>query len=235
MQRQLPAHPRHVPRLAAGIDERSGDASGQPARLDHEIVRVGLVQAQPVAQAVREVGEAAGDEQRLQAAAPRGIEQHAGPGRQRDPFPVHALEHAFVQPGERGDALPEALRPVDLAAHRRGGDRSDLRLASGEVGDLVDALDGDERGIHVQREHPEIREAAALRDEPPVERGRAAQRAATTARVPGSARRMRNASPVMRSMALPPASVHRAFRSAVAMSAPWTTRSNALMPAPVSS
>jgi hypothetical protein len=60
-------------------------------------------------------------------------------------FAVDALENGNVEPGKQRHAAHEALAEVDLAAHRRRGDRGHLRFDALHVSDLVDALDGDER------------------------------------------------------------------------------------------
>ena len=49
------------------------------------------------------------------------------------------------------------------------GDGGDFGLAAGEVGQLVDAFDGDEGRIHVEGDQSEIGQLAAGFDEGPVE------------------------------------------------------------------
>jgi len=56
------------------------------------------------------------------------------------------------------------LREVQLAAHRTGGDGGHLRLQALHVGDLVDALDGDQRGVHIGHDQAEIGKAALAID-----------------------------------------------------------------------
>src|SRR5207248_1292896 len=48
-------------------------------------------------------------------------------------------------------------------------DRCDLALAAGDVAELVDAFDGDERRVHVHREELQIGEAPAFGDEGEVD------------------------------------------------------------------
>src|SRR5262249_46794960 len=60
-----------------------------------------------------------------------------------------ALEHRAVESREETNPTREALRKVDLAAHRGARDRSDFALDAHHVCDLIDALDRDERRIHV--------------------------------------------------------------------------------------
>ncbi len=66
------------------------------------------------------------------------------------------LGHAL----EQRDPAPQAFLEVgDLAAHRRLGDRGDLGLQAHGGGDLVHALDVDQRGVHVERRQAEVGQA----------------------------------------------------------------------------
>src|SRR3569623_1559037 len=72
-----------------------------------------------------------------------------GAGIGAQPLLVNVLERAGVETGEQRDAAHERLFEVELAAHRRLGDGRHLRYECGEVGDLVDARDVDQRRVHV--------------------------------------------------------------------------------------
>ena len=67
----------------------------------------------------------------------------------KGPFRVDVFENGDVESREQRYTAHEALAEVDLATHGRGSDGGDLGFKSLHVGDFVDALDGDERGIHV--------------------------------------------------------------------------------------
>ena len=62
------------------------------------------------------------------------------------------VDHPLVQILEQGDAGVERGLEIELAAHRPLSHRRDLGLDPGIVGQLVDAFDGDHRGIHVGNE-----------------------------------------------------------------------------------
>ena len=49
------------------------------------------------------------------------------------------------------DALAQRRLEFDLAAHRAFGDRGDMRLQPGEIGQFVDAFLADHGGIHVRQ------------------------------------------------------------------------------------
>ena len=68
---------------------------------------------------------------------------------QPDALGEAAFDHRLVQALEQRDARVERGFEIELAAHRALGDRGDLRLDAGIVGELVDAFDGDHRRIHV--------------------------------------------------------------------------------------
>ena len=58
------------------------------------------------------------------------------------------------EPGERRDPGVQALREVELAAHRRLGDRGDLVGPAGVLGEQLDDLVLDERGVDVHDDEP---------------------------------------------------------------------------------
>ena len=66
--------------------------------------------------------------------------------------------HAFEQ---RHAAAQAFLEVLDLAAHRGLGDGGDFGLLADRVGDLVDALDVDQRRVHVERDQLEVGAARA--------------------------------------------------------------------------
>src|SRR6185437_8308742 len=83
---------------------------------------------------------------------------------------------------EQRDAAAQALLVVgDLAAHRGLGDRRDLGALAGDLRDLVDALDGDQRRVHVEGDQAEVGQAQRRHDTANDETGRGACRAAHAA------------------------------------------------------
>ena len=88
-----------------------------------------------------------------------------GQGRQPQPFFVDPLQRGDRHAFEQGDAAAQALLEVgDLAAHRGLGDGGDLGLLAHRVGDLVDALDGDQGRVHVEGDQPEVGQAQRRAD-----------------------------------------------------------------------
>src|SRR6202171_3564618 len=159
----------HPIRLDARVDDRSLDAGGELPIDALQSIGHRVVETEALLQSFGEKSETAGDEQRLGADLAEAGEHALRAGGKREPFRVDALERGNVEAGEQSHAPNEAFSEVDLAAHRRGGDGGDLRLQSLHVGDFVDALDGDERGIHVHRHQPYAIEALAGRNKGEVE------------------------------------------------------------------
>lgn len=121
--------------------------------------------------------EAARDQQRAQAERLHRLQHPFGARRQAQALVVDTVEHAGVETLEQRDAAPQALVEVgDLAAHGRLGDGRDLGLEAAEVGDLIDALDGDQGRVHVHRHQAEVGQGAAVRHDGPVDGARAAVR-----------------------------------------------------------
>jgi hypothetical protein len=70
---------------------------------------------------------------------------------------MDAIERLFVQSSEQCDAPAQALGELDAAPHRVASDFRHLLADAVNVRKLVDALDGDQRRVHVHREQAEIR------------------------------------------------------------------------------
>jgi hypothetical protein len=83
----------------------------------------------------------------------------AAPG-ELQPLVVDTFARSDRKAWPQRHAAAQALRKVDVAAHRTGRDRGDLGLDALHVSDFVDAFDRDERGIHVQRNQPHLFEPA---------------------------------------------------------------------------
>ena len=79
-----------------------------------------------------------------------GAHQDPRPGVEAHAIVVALLQHPLRQPREQRDPGVERALEIELAPHRRFGDRGDLRLHPGEVRQLVDALNANDRRIHVR-------------------------------------------------------------------------------------
>ena len=122
---------------------------------------------------VGEEGEAARDQQRLQTGRLAGVHQGLCTRVELQAFVEYLLHGRHRHTLEQRDALAQALLVVaDFTAHRRLGDGGHLSLAAGGIGDLVHALDVDQRRIHVERDEFEVAQAQRGGDVPGHEPGR---------------------------------------------------------------
>ena len=153
----------HGPGLESTIDDGAQHATGQALVGNVELVGKSVVEAQPLLQAFGEVGEATRNQHRLQAGSLGRRQQDLGARRQVQAFLVDPLDEVFTHAFQQRHATGEALGKVlDLAPHGGFGDGSDLSLQARHVGDLVQRLHGDQRGIHVDGQQPEIRQTQAV-------------------------------------------------------------------------
>ena len=98
-----------------------------------------------------EKGEAARDQQHLEAGLLAGLDQCLRARRELQALVAHAGHVGFGHALEQGHALAQAFLEVgDLTAHRGLGDGRDFGFLARGVGNLVDALDGDQRRVHVK-------------------------------------------------------------------------------------
>ena len=93
------------------------------------------------------------------------LEHLLGTRRKAQSLVVDTLQRLDRQTFQQGDAPGEAPAEVDLAAHRALGEQRDLRLDAEQVGDLVDALDRDQRRVHVHRDDADVGEPPGMGDE----------------------------------------------------------------------
>src|SRR5574343_194056 len=155
--------------LGGGIDYVTDNPAGQLAAGNFQFVRGREVETEFDAQALGEIGETAGQDARAQAGLLAAFEQFAGARRKQQALAENAGQDAGVQSGEQGESAAQAFAVVDLTAHGGFGDRRNLGLLAGEVGQFVDAFDGDQRRIHVEADQPEIGQLAVGRGKSPVE------------------------------------------------------------------
>ncbi len=81
----------------------------------------------------------------------------------------HLLQGAGGDVLQNGHSTRQALVEVlDLATHGGLGNGGDLGLLAAVIGDLIDALDVDDRGVHVHGQHREIRQGLTLWLQDPV-------------------------------------------------------------------
>ena len=85
---------------------------------------------------------------------------------------VHGFECRHRHAAQQCQAPAQAVLVVgDFTAHGGFGDGCNFGLAAGGGGDLVDTLDVDERGIHVERDELEVRQVQRRREAADEEAG----------------------------------------------------------------
>ena len=142
--------------LGPAINDLAQDTAGESSMLHLERVGQGVVEAEAGLEAVGEVGKPARDQERGPTGGAGGGEERLGPGREPEAFVVNLLECLDGQSLKQGHPCAQGGREIQFPAHGRRGDLGHARLEPGHVGDLVDALDGDEGGVHVHRQELEL-------------------------------------------------------------------------------
>ena len=128
-----------------------------------------MVEAKRAPQVVGKESEAAGHQHRSDAGLAQATHQGLGTGVEPKALFLDPLQGALVEAGEQGHPAAQTLGEFQFAAHRGLGDVGDLAADAVEVGQFVDALDVDQRRVHVGDEQPEIAQAPALRHPGEVE------------------------------------------------------------------
>ena len=80
--------------------------------------------------------------------------QRRAPGISRSRSRMTLVDGGARQSGEQRHPLAQGCGEIELAVHGPPGHGGDLRLEPGEVGELVDAFDGDDRAVHVAQQQP---------------------------------------------------------------------------------
>ena len=119
-----------------------------------------MVHAELLGDRLDDLDEAAGDDTHGEAEALEGAHQRAGAGGEAHGIP-HLVEHRRRQARQRRHPGVQALREVELAAHRRLGDRGHLGCPASVLGQQLDDLVLDEGGVDVHHH-----EAATAAGEP---------------------------------------------------------------------
>ena len=137
--------------LGGAAEDRLGDFAGQLAVANHQLVGAVFLEADLGGDRIGEQREAARDQAGVGAVGAHGHDQFAAARRRRDAFCQHLVDHADRQVLQQRDALAQRRLEFDFAAHRAFGDRGDMRLQPGEIGQFVDAFLADHGGIHVRQ------------------------------------------------------------------------------------
>jgi hypothetical protein len=142
--------------LGVGVDDRSEHAAGESAIAGFQHVGQRVVESETGLESFGEEGESARHQKGFPTVVTGKGEESFGPVGQAQAFVVHTLQGGFLETFQQGHPAAEGRRKVQFAPHGGLGDGRHLGLHSHLVGDLVDALDGDESGVHVHCQHPEV-------------------------------------------------------------------------------
>ena len=113
-----------VVRLALTVDDLGAHLAGDHAVDDVELVGVEVIDAQPPLQLTAHEGESAGEDRGPVAEAAERGDQPFGAVHQRRRFDDAAAAPTRAALRSSADAAAEALLEIELAAHRRLGDRA---------------------------------------------------------------------------------------------------------------
>ena len=126
-------------------------ASRQLVVFNFKDIAAGEIDVQQVPNAVREKGEPTADQQGFQTCLLAGMHQGLSSRVQAQSFCIDLMQCHNGHTAQQGDALAQAFLVVgDLASHGCLGDGGYLGFATCGIGDLINALDVDECGVHVK-------------------------------------------------------------------------------------
>ena len=133
---------------------------GQRVVGEFQYVGARPIDAQAVTHRVGKKCEAAADQQGFEAGRLASTHQLRRAGVELQTLMQHQLHLVHRNAAQQLHALAQTFFVVgNLATHRRLGNRCHFGLAPGCVGHLVDALDVDQRGVHVKGDQLEVRQA----------------------------------------------------------------------------
>ena len=139
--------------LPGAVDDLAHDPAGEQAVGDLEPVGPYVVDAELERDRLDDLEEAARHDRHGEAEALEGAHQGAGAGGEAHGI-AHLVEHRRGQAGQRGDPGVQALGEVELAAHGGLGDCGDLGGPAGVLGEQLDDLVLDQRGVDVHHDEP---------------------------------------------------------------------------------
>src|SRR5215207_1407799 len=148
--------------LRRRVDDGPIDAPGEPAAVDLEAVRAAEVESEAFGERVEELVEAARDDADEPAGRVHAVDELAYAVGWSHPLAC-AREHPHIESLERRDPLAEARREVELAAHRAFGDRGDVLEAPGGLGEQLDGLFPNQRGVGIEHDEQAASSAAGGR------------------------------------------------------------------------
>src|SRR5699024_4788860 len=135
--------------LRRPVHDRTGQPPGQPPAGDLQPVGPHPGDALCGGDRIDDLVEPAGDQRHRPVPLVQRGHQLGRPRAELD-LRAHLVQHTDLEPGEGGHPFGQRGGEVQLATHRPLGDRRHLGTGPGPVGEQVDLLGGDERGVHVQ-------------------------------------------------------------------------------------
>ena len=133
-------------------------ASRQLVVFNFKDIAAGEIKVQKVPHSVCEKGEPTADQQGFQTCLLARIHQGLGSRVQAQPICINLIQCHSGHTAQQGDALAQAFLVVgDLASHGCIGDGGYLGFATCGIGDLINALDVDECGVHVKGDQLKVR------------------------------------------------------------------------------
>ena len=139
--------------LLLAVHDPPPHPAGEHAPLHLQAVGGHVVQAQAPRQGHHDLLEAAGDHPHAAAAGVQRPDELDG-ARRGAHLVQHLSEDRLRHPPQGGDTLAQRVGEVELAAHRPGGDGGHPLARAGALGDELDDLLLDERGVGVHDQQP---------------------------------------------------------------------------------
>ena len=153
---QLARGNHQLARLGLCVHDGAEHAPGQMTIDDFQRVAVRLIKAQPVLQMLGKRRKTAGDQHGIKTCGAHPGDQFFCAGRKTHPLAHDGGHCRDGQTPQQCDPRGERLGKIQLALHGAFGNRRNFRLHAVVVGQFIDALDGNQRRIHVADEGAEV-------------------------------------------------------------------------------
>ena len=153
---EQPADAPHFRGLSFRIDDCPAHVPGQATILHLQRVGQRVIQSQPALESIREKSETARDQQRFPTRTPGELQKMLGAGGQLQALRVDLFQFGHLESGQQRHPSTQRPGEINFAPHGRLSNFLHLRLHAHQIGNLVDAFDGDEGGIHIHRQQTKL-------------------------------------------------------------------------------